>query len=328
MAARGVPRSTADAWYRNRAVNGYPEKAGRIGKTEYWFEDEWSAWRAGHARAKIDSLTRADLSGDPDDLVDAAEAARILGYASRDVIYANRRLGYFPEPDAYGVAGNGRRSPRWKRSTVWAVAARRAGKGGGRTPGTGSGPVKPHPYAGDERLEAVLGLYIDNDPLVMAHARAMLADAPDVIAVPGDARRPYDFITHDAVRNLINFSRPAGVLFAAVLHFVTDEENPHGSVAWVRDRLAPGSYLVLSHVTSDGTDPAAMNAIQDAYKEASAPAVFRTARDIAWFIDGFDLAPPGLVEVSRWRIPHPAPEPAPAAVRFLGAVGRKPGGSR
>ena len=134
--------------------------------------------------------------------------------------------------------------------------------------------------------------YIDNDPLVLAHARVMLADAPDVIAVRGDARRPFDFITHDAVRELINFSRPVGVLFAAVLHFVTDGEHPHGAVAWVRDRMAAGSYLVLSHVTSDGTGPAAMAAIQDAYKEASAPAVFRTAADIAWFFDGFDLAPP------------------------------------
>jgi S-adenosyl methyltransferase len=170
--------------------------------------------------------------------------------------------------------------------------------------------------------------YVDNDALVMAHARAMLADSPDVIAVHGDARRPFDFITHDAVRELINFSRPAAVLFAAVLHFVTDEEHPHGSVAWVRDRMAPGSYLVLSHVTSDGTDPAAMNAIQDAYKEASAPAVFRTTREIAWFFDGFELAPPGLAEVARWRNPHPDPVSAPAAVRLLGAVGRKPGDSR
>jgi hypothetical protein len=158
MAARGVPRSTADAWYRDRAANGYPDKAGRIGRTAYWYEDEWSAWRLGHARGKIDSLTQADLAGDPDDLVDAAEAARILGYAHRDVIYANRRLRYFPEPDAFGTAPNGRRSPRWKRSTVWAVATGRGGKGGGRKPGTSSGPAKPHPYPGDERLEAVLGI--------------------------------------------------------------------------------------------------------------------------------------------------------------------------
>ena len=169
-------------------------------------------------------------------------------------------------------------------------------------------------------------VYVDNDPLVMAHARAMLADSDCVIAVRGDARHPYDFITDNAVRKLIDFSRPVGVLFVAVLHFVTDDEDPYGSVAWVRDRIAPGSYLVVSHVTSDGTDPAAMAAIQDAYKEATAPAVFRTAAGIKRFFDGFELAEPGLAEVSRWR--NPAPELAPAAVRFLGAAGRKAGDGR
>ena len=168
--------------------------------------------------------------------------------------------------------------------------------------------------------------YVDNDPLVLAHARAMLADSADVIAVRGDARHPFDFMTDDAVRKLIDFSRPVGVLFVAVLHFVTDEENPHGRVAWVRDRVAPGSYLVVSHITSDGTEPAAMNTIQDAYKEASAPAVFRTAGDIARFFDGFELTEPGLAGVAEWH--NPDPEPAPAAVRFLGAVGRKPGDGR
>ena len=109
----------------------------------------------------------------------------------------------------------------------------------------------------------------------MAHARAMLADSGSVIAVRGDARHPYDFITDDAARELVDFSRPVGLLFVAVLHFITDDEDPYGSVAWVRDRIAPGSYLAVSHVTSDGTDPAAMALIQDAYKEASASAVFR-----------------------------------------------------
>ena len=166
--------------------------------------------------------------------------------------------------------------------------------------------------------------YVDNDPLVMAHARAMLTDSDSVIAVQGDARHPFDFIGYGAVRELIDFSRPVGVLFAAVLHFVTDDEDPYRAVAWVRDRLAPGSYLVLSHVTSDGTDTAAMNTIQDAYKEASAPVVFRSTPGIARLLDGFGLVEPGLVEVSRWRSPRPAP--APAAVRFLGAVGRKAAG--
>ena len=88
-----------------------------------------------HHEAKIGSLTQVDRDGDPDDLVDAAEAARMLRYAGRDVIHANRRLGYFPEPDAYGPVPRGRSTPLWKRSTVWAAADNRPGMGGGRKPG-------------------------------------------------------------------------------------------------------------------------------------------------------------------------------------------------
>src|SRR5580698_996939 len=108
MAALGVPPTTVNGWYRDRARTGHPEKAGRIGRTDYWYEDEWIAWHETHLRGKIESLTRADLAGDPDDLVDAAEAARVLRYSSRYVIHANRRLGYFPEPDAYGTTAKGR----------------------------------------------------------------------------------------------------------------------------------------------------------------------------------------------------------------------------
>ena len=153
MAARGVPASTASVWYRDRAETGHPEKAGRLDGIDYWFEDEWAAWHGGYRQAKLESLTRVDRGGDPDDLVDAAEAARMLRYSGRDVIHANRRLGYFPEPDAHGAARRGRSTPLWKRSTVWAVADGRPGMGGGRKPGSGS---KPHPYAGDERLAQVV----------------------------------------------------------------------------------------------------------------------------------------------------------------------------
>jgi hypothetical protein len=156
MSARGVPLTTVNGWYRDRARTGHPEKAGRIGRTDYWYEDEWIAWHEAHLRGKVESLTQVDLAGDPDDLVDAAESARILRYSSRYVIHANRRLGYFPEPDAYGTTAKGRPAPLWKRSTVWATANGRRGVGGGHKPGTPGAPPKPHPYAGDERLEHVL----------------------------------------------------------------------------------------------------------------------------------------------------------------------------
>jgi hypothetical protein len=155
-AEMGVPRSTVDGWYRERARNGFPEKAGRTGHTDYWYADEWTAWHRAHQRGKTEGLIQPDLGGGPDDLVDAAGAARILGYKNGYVIHANRRLGYFPEPDTWDVARNGHPSPRWKRSTVWAMADSRGGKGGGHKPGTPGAPSKPHPYAGDRRLDAAL----------------------------------------------------------------------------------------------------------------------------------------------------------------------------
>lgn len=157
MAARGVPAGTASRWYRDRARTGHPEKAGRIGRTDYWFDDEWTAWHRQHVSGRLHALTRPDRDGDPEELVDAAGAARILGYSGRTVIHANRRLGYFPEPDGWGTSRNGRRAPLWKRSTVWAVADGRVGVGGSREPRVPHGPSKPHPYAGDERLDVVVG---------------------------------------------------------------------------------------------------------------------------------------------------------------------------
>lgn len=118
MAARGVPYSTVNGWYRNRLRTGHPEKAGRIARTGYWFEDEWTAWLQAYRADKVEALTRVDRDGAPDDLVDAAEAARILRYSSHYVINTNRRLGYFPEPDAHAPARRGRPVPLWRRSTV------------------------------------------------------------------------------------------------------------------------------------------------------------------------------------------------------------------
>lgn len=153
-----MPRSTANSWYRDRDGNGYPEKAGRIGRTDYWFEDEWTAWLDGHRRGRVAALTDPDRTGDPDDLVDAAGAAKILRYKNGHVIHSNRRLGRFPEPDAHGTTVKGRAAPLWKRSTVWAVAGRRVPPGGGRPEGSPGPAQKAHPYEGDPRLAQVTAI--------------------------------------------------------------------------------------------------------------------------------------------------------------------------
>jgi len=160
-------------------------------------------------------------------------------------------------------------------------------------------------------------LYVDNDPMVCSHARALLATNDGVAATRGDIRTPQAILDDPVTRTLIDFTRPVGVLFVAVLHFLTDDDQPLEQVAAFRWRMADGSMLTVSHITSDGTPPKVQAAIQDVYAEASAPAVFRTRQEIESFFGGLDLVKPGLVDVGAWRSLRRSP---PAPLRFLGGV--------
>ena len=167
-------------------------------------------------------------------------------------------------------------------------------------------------------------VFVDNEPHVLAHNRALHSVVPGekVIAVRGDARDPAGITADPQVRDVIDFTQPVGLLLVAVLHFVPDNDDPWGAVAQFRDMLAPGSYLVLSHMTSDDSDAKMVKGLTEAYSGAAAPGVFRTARQIGDFFDGFDLEDPGVVHVSQWRPKDDAPGALPA-VRCLAGVGRK-----
>ena len=162
-------------------------------------------------------------------------------------------------------------------------------------------------------------LYVDNDPMVCAHARALLATNDGVAAIHRDIRAPQAILNDPVTRTVIDFTRPVGVLFVAVLHFLTDDDRPWEQVAAFRWRMASGSMLAVSHITSDGTPPEVQATIRDVYAEASAPAVFRTRPEIESFFGGLDLVEPGLVEVGAWRSLRPSPL---APLRFLGGVAR------
>ena len=166
-------------------------------------------------------------------------------------------------------------------------------------------------------------LYVDNDPVVTAHNRPLLAANRNVKTLQADIRQPDSILGSVETRELIDFGQPVGMLFVAVLHFVRDQEDPEGIVRAFTGHLAPGSDLALSHIADDGTDIAVMAAIRQAYAHASAPAVFRTGEQVHRFFSGFELAPPGLVDVTRWG-PHAAMRPArPSTVNFLAGVGYK-----
>jgi O-methyltransferase involved in polyketide biosynthesis len=162
-------------------------------------------------------------------------------------------------------------------------------------------------------------VYADRDPVVLAHARALLAVDDQVGVVAGDIRNPEHIFTEAAASGVIDTSLPTGVLLLSVLHFLTAAEAD-AAVAAFRERMAPGSYLAISAGTSTGTDPALIRLLQDVYGDA-APVTGRTEAEIAAWFGGLTLVEPGLVDVWAWR-PDTWRRPATARARFLAGVGR------
>jgi hypothetical protein len=145
-------------------------------------------------------------------------------------------------------------------------------------------------------------VYVDNDPIVHVHASALLTGAGPTSVVLADLRDPAALLAHPGVRGLIDFTQPVALLLVAILHFLTEEEeDPAGIVATLRDALAPGSYLALSHGTLDFHPPGEGDKAAATYKNATAPLVLRARRQVSEFFDGFDLVEPGLVQAPLWR---------------------------
>src|SRR6266498_5592834 len=163
-------------------------------------------------------------------------------------------------------------------------------------------------------------VYVDYDPVVVMHARALLATTDKVTVVQGDLRRPDEILAHPATRKLIDFEQPMAVLLVAILHFIADEEDPAGIVARLRDAMAPGSYLAISHATADFDPDRAVEAIK-IYKGATAPLVPRSRAQIERFFEGFELLDPGLVQLPQWRPDAETRTPA-YQVPIYGGIGR------
>jgi SAM-dependent methyltransferase len=166
-------------------------------------------------------------------------------------------------------------------------------------------------------------VYSDYDPVVVTHGDALLSGPESVSFVRADVRRPDLILDHPEVRRLIDFRRPVAVLLVAILNFVRDDEDPAGLVAQLRDVMAPGSYLVLSHGTREKHTEVA-GRIEDVYdrSKATAQAVLRTHDQILPFFDGFELVPPGLVYAPQWRPDAPRAADDPGTGMTLAGVGR------
>jgi S-adenosyl methyltransferase len=183
------------------------------------------------------------------------------------------------------------------------------------------GSVHQIAQARDPRQVRVV--YADYDPVVVRHAEAILGRSLTTAVVRADLRQPWDLVARPAVRTLINFAQPVAILLVAVLHFVEDHEDPWAVVNCYKDMMAPGSFLVISHVTADHLSRGAARQAPAVYDGASAPGVARTRQQIAGFLAGLDLVAPGLVEVSAWRPGRIGAPPGPAL--FYAGIGRKTG---
>jgi SAM-dependent methyltransferase len=167
----------------------------------------------------------------------------------------------------------------------------------------GSGlPTSPsvHEVARDT-IPGARVVYVDHDPIVVAHNDALLATRDGVITIRGDVRDPETVLAHEALAECLDFSQPVAVLLLSVLHFINHEEDAPGIIAKFRQRLAPGSYLAIAVGTSDGADPDMLAEATQTYAGARMPFTLRSRAQILDLFDGFDLVEPGLVSLPEWR---------------------------
>lgn len=164
-------------------------------------------------------------------------------------------------------------------------------------------------------------VYVDNDPVVLAHGRAILASDDNTSVATADMHRPEEVLRHPETTRLIDFTQPVGILMIAMVHFLTLEERS-SVMRRLYDALAPGSHLTATHVTTDGKPADAVAQIEAVYATTPTPIYFRDREQIAAFFDGYELVEPGLVTPDAWHIDPD--DPAPDATKWLyGAVGRK-----
>jgi SAM-dependent methyltransferase len=168
-------------------------------------------------------------------------------------------------------------------------------------------------------------VYVDNDPMVLAHARALLTSSPEgrTAYIDADLRDPAAILAAPATRDVLDFGQPVALMLVAVLHFVSDDDEAARIVAALLDALPPGSFLVASHATAEH-NPASEATVARASRESGIPFRFRDSGDFARlaFAD-LDLVPPGVTLVSEWRRDDAGPLPPAIEVSCYGGVARK-----
>ncbi|TMQ98953.1 SAM-dependent methyltransferase [Actinomadura soli] len=154
-------------------------------------------------------------------------------------------------------------------------------------------------------------VYVDWDPVVCAHSRALVRTPHNVGVVEADLRRPETVLRHETTRALLDFSRPVAVMMVSILHFVDGSDDPQGIVAQYRDATAAGSHLAVSHLTGDLLEkarPEETARAKEIYRRTATPVHLRTHREIHELFKGYELVDPGLAWLTGWRPDEPGPD--------------------
>jgi hypothetical protein len=169
-------------------------------------------------------------------------------------------------------------------------------------------------------------VYVDNDPIVLAHARALLTSKPEgkTAYIHADFTEPRKILEDQATRETLDFTEPVALMLVALLHFVPDEAEPRRTIQALLDALPSGSYLVASHAT-DEHDPDMLAGAGRAYQERGLTGQIRTSEEFADLaFSGLEMVDPGVVLVSEWRPQGAGPRPLASEVNTYGGVARKP----
>ncbi|WP_410575696.1 SAM-dependent methyltransferase [Amycolatopsis sp. cmx-4-61] len=173
-----------------------------------------------------------------------------------------------------------------------------------------------------------LVVYVDNDPAVIAHGRALLEANERAVFVDADLRRPEELFAHDSVRGTLDLDRPIGVIHGATIHHISDLEDQQSVIRRYVELLPAGSYVALTHVHSprDGSELDRMTAgIEEAYRAVNATTRFKTRSEIATPFDGLEFVEPGLVPLHQWWPGGPLTGKEPTIYgMIIGGVARKP----
>ena len=165
--------------------------------------------------------------------------------------------------------------------------------------------------------------YVDIDPVAVAHSQAILDANPCAVALRGDFRRPQEILEHEMVTGLLDLDRPVALLLVSLLHFVGDDDNPGEVIETFRKALAPGSHLVIAHATQEVHPPELTASHRALYRKTATPMTMRGRAEVEALFAGFDLVPPGVVLIDRWRPENDDVFAEPEWCPVWGGIGRR-----